>query len=103
MTDTMLWLNGTTVLSTAARAITNELLRAKGVCVIELEPHEIQRVWNNSVGRFRNTEKKTRTGATDRVWTGDLRVTSALLYQLSYGGLFHERKPAVSSHGLSFP
>lgn len=66
MTDTMLWLNGSTVLSTAKRAITNELLRAKGVCVIELEPHEIQRVWQNSVGRFRNVSQEVGTGATDR-------------------------------------
>lgn len=53
MTDTMLWLNGKTVLSTAKRALTNELLRAKGICVIVLEPNEIQRVWNNSQSSFK--------------------------------------------------
>ncbi|MCA9370404.1 MAG: hypothetical protein KC680_00400 [Candidatus Peregrinibacteria bacterium] len=52
MTDSMLWLNGSTVLSTAKRAFTNEILRSKGICVIELEPEQIESVWQASQPRF---------------------------------------------------
>lgn len=48
MTDSMLWLNGSTVLSTVTRSITNELLRSQGVCVIEVPQQYMQQIWQNS-------------------------------------------------------
>lgn len=65
MTDSMLWLNGKTVLSTPKRAITNEFLRAQGISVIELHQDDVQKVWQAAQSRF-PVRQTVRSGAADR-------------------------------------
>ena len=57
MTDSMLWLNGNTVLSTKKRVLTNELLRARGISVIELPPEQVQTVWQASQSKIKRSKE----------------------------------------------
>lgn len=68
MTDAMLWIDGSTVLSTEKRTLTNELLRARGISVIELPAEQLQSTWEASQPLFRTRRKRTKkyTGAADR-------------------------------------
>lgn len=59
MTDSMLWIGKKTVLSTEKRVMTNEILRAQGVCVIEVHPDEIQGLWEKSRPRFQKMKEQT--------------------------------------------
>ncbi|MBT5237403.1 hypothetical protein HOL63_03460 [Candidatus Peregrinibacteria bacterium] len=59
MTDSMLWISGKTVLSTEKRVLTNEILRSQGICVIEVQPEDMQKLFQQSRPRFQGVKEQT--------------------------------------------